>query len=250
MNDLENKNNIFDSFSPSEIIKNHPELSYYLDGLESPLEKMKNEERRLEAYKDEYNQHVKEKRDFVNSFNGNTVSAVITGEWNVIQKEINDYLFHENHNGIGLYGDCPHMKVFFNQEKVHLNSIISKFGANAIELQIICSLVAEAVILEIESCTIKAKYKKDPNKTGYIEEMNYRNYMQSFLRDSLNVMKDVSSLNMEYQYKYERFTPFYKSLIEKGKQVGLNIEESSKSKSGCLGIIILAIVSTFLCSFF
>lgn len=246
MDELENYT--FDSFSHSldEVIKKNPELSSYLK-YESPFERTT---KRIEAAKKELEPIIQAKKDIVKSFNNCIVSAEITGEWNVIQKEINDYLFHKNHNGMGIYGDCPHMKVFFNQEKVHLNSIKSKLGANAIELQMICSIVAEAVILEIEACTIQAKCMKDPNETDYSEEMRYRNYMQSFLRDSLNVMKDVSSLNMEYQYKYERFTPFYKSLIEKGKQVGLNIEGSSKSKSGCLSIIILAIVSTLLCSFF
>jgi len=248
MDELEKQDYTLDSFSHTfdDIIKKNPELSSYFN-IESPFERTK---KRVEATKKELEPVIQSKKDLVKSFNSCSVSAEITGEWNVIKKEINDYLFHKNHNGMGIYGDCPHMIAFFNQEKVHLNSIKSKLGANAIELQMICSLVAEAVILEIEACMITAKSMKDPNETGYIEEMSYKRYMQSFLRDSLNVMKDASLLNMEYQYKYERFTPFYKSLIEKGKQVGLNYEVSSKTKSGCLSIIILAIVSTLLCSFF
>lgn len=248
MDELEKQDYKLDSFSHTfdDIIKKNPELSSYFN-FESPFERAK---KRVEASKKELEPIIQSKKDLVKSFNSCSVSAEITGEWNVIKNEINDYLFHKNHNGMGIYGDCPHMIAFFNQEKVHLNSIKSKLGTNAIELQMICSLVAEAVILEIETCMITAKCIKDPNETDYSEEMSYRRYMQSFLRDSLNVMKNVSSLNMEYQYKYERFTPFYKSLTEKGKQVGLNnTEVSSKSKTGCLSIIILAIISTLLCSF-
>lgn len=210
----------------------------------------KEQEEMVKRLKEEYTQHYKGVREFVDSFDSCSVSVEILGEWNVIREEINNYLLHHNSNSdVGFYGDCPYMNVFLNQEKEHLKSIKSKVGANSIELQMICSLVAEAVILEIEKCLIGVKEKQRTYRSGYVEQMIDKQYLQNFFQDCLDVMANASSLNMEYQYKYERFTPFYKSLIEQGKRAGLAIEEPSKTKSGCLSVIIIAIVSTLLCSF-
>lgn len=195
-----------------------------------------------EQLDEEYQRHLNDMSEFVASFDGCSVSPEIMGEWNVIKKEINDYLFSYN---LQFDGSCPHMKKFFLKETEHLNSIKNKMGANAIEYQMICSLVAEAIILDIESCMILEEKQAVFNSSPTIKRLSY----QAMLKDSLNILEDVSSLNMEYQYKYEKFTPFYKSLSEKGKLAGLAKDEPEKPKSGCLSIIIIAIVSTMLCSF-
>lgn len=196
---------------------------------------------RVKALDEKYKQNINDKGDFVASFDGCSVSSEIMGEWNVIKNEISDYLFSNNY----LYGKCPHMKEFFFKEKQHLDSIKNKLGANAIEYQMICSLVAEAIILDIESCLILQEKLSETESSPAIKKLSYRD----LLKDSLNVLEDVSALNMEYQYKYEKFTPFYKSLSEKGRLAGLAKDEPAKSKSGCFSIIVLAIISTLLCSF-
>lgn len=248
MGELENKDYNFDSFSPSEIIKKHPELSYFLESLESPIEKMKKEERKLEAFKDEIRQHVRGERGFVNSFSGNNVNPIIMGEWNVIKKEIDDFLFHKTYTEMDFQGGCPYMIEFYNQEVIHLNSIKSKLGINAIEYQIICSLVTEAIILKIEGCLISQKYRYSDG--SYSTELKHRMYDENFLQDTLFVLDKTSSLNMEYEYKYERFNPFYKVLSDKAERVGVKKKEIKSSKFGCLSIIVLAFVSTLLFSKF
>lgn len=209
--------------------------------LDSPiLRKQRVKDKKMEEYK----QHCKDMGEFVASFDGCSVSAEIMGEWNVIRKEISDYLFSQRLIITG----CSHMKEFFAKEKQHLDSIKNKLGPNAIEYQMICSLVAEAIILDIESCMILEEMQLVDVESPAVKKLSH----QAMLKDSLNVLEDASSLNMEYQYKYEKFTPFYKSLSEKGRLVGLakdEPEKAEKNKSGCLGIIILAIVSTLLCSF-
>lgn len=194
-----------------------------------------------EQLNEEYKRHLNDMSEFVASFDGCSVSPEIMGEWNVIKKEISDYLFTQR---IVMFG-CSHMKEFFFKEKQHLDSIKNKLGYNAIEYQMICSLVAEAIILDIESCMILEERQTKNGSSPAVKTMSY----QAMLKDSLNVLEDVSSLNMEYQYKYEKFTPFYKSLSEKGKLAGLAKDEPEKAKSGCLSIIVIAIVSTLLCSF-
>ena len=191
---------------------------------------------------EEYQRHLNDMSEFVASFNGCNVSPEIMGEWNVIKKEISDYLFSYN---IHFDGSCPHMNSFFLKEKEHLNSIKNKLGPNAIEYQMICSLIAEAIVLDIESCMILEEQQSFVEARPFIKRLTYQN----MLKDSLNVLESLSSLNMEYQYKYEKFTPFYKSLSEKGRMVGLAKDEPKKNKSGCLNIILIAIISTFLGSF-
>lgn len=195
-----------------------------------------------EQLNEEYQRHLNDMSEFVASFDGCSVSPEIMGEWNVIKKEISDYLFSYN---LQFDGSCPHMKKFISKEKEHLNSIKNKLGPNAIEYQMICSLVADAIILDIESCMILEERQSKISTSPTVKRLSY----QAMLKDSLNVLEDVSSLNMEYQYKYEKFTPFYKSLSEKGKLAGLAKDEPEKVKSGCLSIIVIAIVSTLFCSF-
>lgn len=195
----------------------------------------------------EYKEHIKGIKEFVDSFDGCSVNYEIMGEWNVIRKDINDYLFNGN---ISFGGNCPKLKEFCLRELEHLNSIKNKLGAKSIEYQMICSLVAESVILDIESSMILVNGMgglTDRNDyTG--RQMNNQVY-QNMFKDCLDALENIALLNMEYQYKYERFTPFYKSLSAKGERVGLAKKEEKSSKSGCFTVIALVIVSTLLCSF-
>lgn len=198
-------------------------------------------------YLKEYKEHLNDIREFIDSFNSCSVSPEIIGEWNVIRKEINDYLFNTN---ISFGGDCPKLKEFCLRELEHLNSIKNKLGDNAIEYQMICSLVAEAVILDIESSMILVNViGGQTDRNDYIGKQINNHTYQNMIKDCLNALENIASLNMEYQYKYERFTPFYKSTSEKGERIGLIKKEEKPSNSGCLSLIAFIIVSTLLCSF-
>lgn len=198
-------------------------------------------------YLKEYKEHLNDIRVFVDSFNSCSVSPEIIGEWNIIQKDINDYLFNSN---ISFGGACPKLKEFYLRELEHLNSIKNKLGDNAIEYQMICSLVAEAVILDIESSMILVNViGGQTDRNDYIGKQINNQIYQNMIKDCLNALENIASLNMEYQYKYERFTPFYKSTSEKGERIGLIKKEEKSSNSGCFSLIALVIVSTLLCSF-
>ena len=140
------------------------------------------------------------------------------------------------------------MKEYYIRELEHLNSIKNKLGPNAIEYQMICSLVAESVILDIESSMILVKDLMS-NRNDYTGRLINSQTYCNMLKDCLNALGNVDSLNMEYQYKYERFSPFYKSLSEKGKQVGLAETEKADKKPGCFGVIVFFLMSAFLYSF-
>lgn len=206
-------------------------------GHEDTITKIHNED----AAKEEYKQHLKDIQDFIASFNTCTVSPEITGEWNVIQKEISKYLSSVN---VSYDGSCSRLIEFYSQELQHLNSIKNKLGNNSIENQMICSLVAETIILDIESSMIFFRINNPIPSNNYTNKLE----QQNMLKDSLNVLTKVATLNMEYQYKYEKFTPFYNSLSEKAKLYGIVPDETKikNNKTGCLSVITIAIVSTTL----
>ena len=191
-------------------------------------------------YENEYKEHLKDIREFVDSFDNCSVSYEIMGEWNVIRKEIHDYLFNIN---VGYDGSCTNLKNYFCQELEHLNSIKSKLGPNAIEYQMICSLIAESVRLDIKSSKITLNIIHKHNSIGL--QITY----PKMLKDCLNVMVNVAKLNMEYQYKYEVFNPYHNSLSEEGRKIGLIYSEPKSSTSGCMSVIAFMIMSTLLCTY-
>lgn len=205
------------------------------------------EKKSKDEYMKEYKAHLNDIRKFVDSFDSCSVSSEIIGEWNIIRKDIKDYLFNSN---ISFGGDCPKLKEFCLRELEHLNSIKTKLGANAIEYQMICSLVTEAVILDVESCMILVNViGGQTDRNDYIGNQINNHIYQNMIKDCLNALENIASLNMEYQYKYERFTPFYYSISEKGERIGLVKKEEKPSNYGCFSVIALVIVSTLLCSF-
>lgn len=194
----------------------------------------------IKDYDKEFKEHLKDIREFVDSLDNCSVSYEIMGEWNVIRKEIHDYLFNNN---VGFDGSCTKLKNYYYQELEHLNSIKSKLGNNAIEYQMICSLFAESVLLDIKSSKIYL------NMIHKLDRLGLQISYPRMLKDCLNVIGNVAELNMEYQYKYEIFKPYHNSLSEEGRKLGLIYSEPKSSSSGCMGVIALMIMSTLLCSY-
>ncbi|MCR4966138.1 MAG: hypothetical protein K6A41_10855 [Bacteroidales bacterium] len=193
-----------------------------------------------------YKEHLNGIREFIDSFDSCIVSDEIMGEWNMIKKDINNYLFNTN---IAHDGSCPKIKDFCIRELAHLNSIKNKLGYNNIEYQMICSLVAESVILDVESNMLLVVTICMINRNDYTGRLINNQAYCKMLKDCLNALGNIESLNMEYQYKYERFSPFYKTLSEEGRKKGLIETRKQEEKSGCLGVTMLVILSTLFCSF-
>lgn len=237
--DVSKRNSESDTSTKKEILDIYNSMKDIYPEIESPVIREIRETKRNNA---EFKEHLKKISEFVSSFENCSVSSEISGEWNVIKKEINNHLFSIN---LEFGGGCSKLNKFYYQESEHLNSIRNKVGVNAIEYQMICSLVAEAIILDIESCIILQEGALINIKYSEIKTMQWRKTLQ----DCIDTLEQVSKLNMEYQYKYEKFTPFYKSLSEKGEQYGLIKKSVTSSKSGCLSVIAFLATITLLCSF-
>jgi hypothetical protein len=229
-----------------ELLNVHSTFNSVLSHYDIDEERRKKEQKR-EENNAKYKEHLKDIREFIDSFDSCNVSDEIMGEWNMIKKDINNYLFNIN---IEFDGSCPKIKDFYLRELDHLNSIKNKLGDNAIEYQMICSLIVESVILDIESSMLLVDNMGMPNRNDYTGRLINNQTYCKMLKDCLNALGNIESLNMEYQYKYERFSPFYKSLSEEGRKKGLTETRKQDEKTGCLGVLILVIVSTLFCSFF
>lgn len=184
-----------------------------------------------------------EVEDFVNSLFGSDVSMVIMGEWNVIRNDIRDYLFHAEFDYDIITGGCPNIKAFVQREKDHLISIKGKVGKISIEYQMLSAIIAQAVVLYCEFIIICVEpVKKQRIHTASIlhEEMVF----QRTLKDCLNALDIVSSFDLEYQYRYEIFSPTYKYFSELGQKTGLEekIEMPPRQKTGCMGVVVLSIL--------
>ena len=183
--------------------------------------------------------------NFVNSFVGSDVSMEIMGEWNVIRNDIKDYLFHAEFEYDIITGGCPNIKAFVRREQDHLISIKGKVGKLSIEYQMISAIIAQAVVLYSEFiiiCVEPVKKQKIQTVSILHEEMVF----QRTIKDCLIALDIVSSFDLEYQYRYEIFSPTYKGFLELGRKYGLmeNSDTKLQPKSGCMGIIVVGIVTT------
>ncbi len=178
--------------------------------------------------------------------------ALIRGEYNVITKEIAVFRSDASRS----YKD---VMPFLEQEKKHLNSIKDKLGKDDLFYVAISTDVVEACLKKINE-SFNTEKKKIASLSIKYEPQYYSYYreLKEVSQDSWAILKELQKMAMEYQFRFEQYTPTYASIKKTCDELGIDtrsagaklisaIDESPVT--GCFGDIIMTIVKIVIVAF-
>lgn len=123
---------------------------------------------------------------------------------------------------------------YISQQKKHLYSIASKLGKNNITYLHISTVVVEFVLMCI---LFEIKHIEDYlNARPYSVCSNKESYQTAY-----NLVNELEYMDMEYKYKYDRFSPCKKDILEcccrryEFKTKLETVKDTAKGVGGCLG---------------
>ena len=180
------------------------------------------------------------------------VPDVIQGEYNVISHRLMDFMDDSK-----TYNDAMS---FLREMNPHLASIRGKIGKSDLAYLRISSMVVEAILQKIIPAINQEQSRVEAMHIRY-EPVNYSLFRD--LKEVANVSwalyRVMDKMDMEYQFKYERYLPSRRTLEQICSELSIdtrtsktkiinNLEDSLDPDSGCLGMTIVTIIKMALVS--
>lgn len=176
----------------------------------------------------------------------------VRGEYNVIRNEINDFVSNPRYT----YKD---VMPFLEQEKKHLKSIKDKLGKDDLFYVAISTDVVETCLKKINDSLNSEKNKIARLSIKY--EPQYYSYyreLKDVSQDSWAILKELDKMAMEYQFRYEQYTPTYASIKATCDELGIDTRSAGAKLisavdespvTGCFGDLLGTIIKIVIVAF-